>query len=74
MDNVTGLLDVAVLKTQTIETSSLTAEQKNSASASLEFCVENNFTHPDPPPFASAEKNIDGFTMGKRRPKETHSN
>ena len=66
MDNVTGLLDVAVLKTQTIEISSLTAEQKKSAFASLESCVDSNFTPPDPPPFGSAEKNI---TMGIRDPK-----
>ena len=68
MDNVTGVLDVAVLKTQTIEISTLTPEQKKLASATLEFCIESNYTLPDHPPFVAAAKNI---TMGKTGVKET---
>ncbi|EFX85623.1 hypothetical protein DAPPUDRAFT_300363 [Daphnia pulex] len=68
LDNVTGLLDVAVLKMQTIDISSLTAEQRKLASAKLESCVESkiesNFTLLGPPPVMAAKN----MTMDKMSP------
>ncbi|XP_046634143.1 uncharacterized protein LOC124313319 isoform X2 [Daphnia pulicaria] len=64
LDNVTGLLDLAVLKMQSIDISSLTAEQKKLASTKLESCVESNFTLLDLP-LSMAAKNM---TMEKMSP------
>ncbi|EFX85624.1 hypothetical protein DAPPUDRAFT_237667 [Daphnia pulex] len=55
LDNVTGLIDMASLKANTLlSIDSLTAEQHVLGLASLESCVESNFTLPDPPPFVAA--------------------
>ena len=54
---------MASLKANTLlSIDSLTAEQQVLGLASLESCVESNFTLPDPPPFVEAAKNV---TMGK---------
>ena len=49
MDNVTGIINIVNLKKNTLDFTSLSVDQKAKASASIESCIESNFTLSHPP-------------------------